>query len=533
MSLYFHQSNNLSTLKGIFILFFVLTLSNMAICQFTENEFQIVFGNQRKSIPKEGEDIIIGNDENGVYVMNVFGVNYHFYYYGDDLSVQKENSLELLFQSHKLTFEHVVQMKGKIYVIASYLNRKDNEKLLISYLLNKDLLTLSQPKLINVSSYKGFSSGQVPFYQFILSEDKNQLLCKINLPVKNMLYSKFSLVVFTNKMEVNWASSVFFSENKKEQFEMMDFQLGTNSSAYLLMKHIDNSQAYRRKDVNYEFYTWVFDSVDTSSHKEVNMAIIGQHVSEVKLALFQDGRFQVVGLFSDKYYNQKGVFKKDFDSNFQLISEFEHSFSTEFIIQYEPVKDKDKLRKQSKYGEEPSFNSIYIDNLIKNEDGSLTMLAERFQQYQTVNPDANTGATYTDHYESGSILIIKFSNQTGIEWLEQIPKEQYTINDNGFYSGYSASKISDDELIIVFNDDPKNNYYQSNERLYRWSGSRRKTDVILYQVGVEGRVKRSKLYNVADEEILFYPMGSYQFKSDEIILTGRSRRVYKYIKLVF
>ena len=51
--------------------------------------------------------------------------------------------------------------------------------------------------------------------------------------------------------------------------------------------------------------------------------------------------------------------------------------------------------------------------------------------------------------------------------------------------------------------EPKNNYFQSNGRLYRWNGSKRKTDVILYQVGLEGRVKRSKLYNVADEDEKF------------------------------
>jgi hypothetical protein len=511
----------------------LMFLSNIAWTQLPDEKFDILFGEQRRVSSKETHEMIMGSDNEGMYTLSQVGNDILLFNFGNDMQLRKQNTVRLRFQKHNLKFQYAVQLGDQIYVLTTFTSRKDKEVLLFSHKLNTDLLTLSTPKLLSVYSYDGYSSVQIPTFSFTVSEHSKTLLCKVKLPYSNSNYLRIGLLSLNQEMDVLWELPELFKDEKKLRFENIEMQVTDEGKVFLMMKIYDLSREFRQVDINYSFEIWRFDSNTVSTHKEFDVSIIGQHVSDIKFVTLDDGSLQVIGFFGSELYEQNGIFKINYDSSFNIVDEFSLEFPFEFIVQFDSKKERHRIQNNKLKKKELAFDSYVIDDIVKNMDGTLTLIGERYSKYQTVSTDANSGTTFTNHYEYGHILIIKFELEMGVEWMELIPKDQYTINDGGYYSGYSGAVLSNGNMVLVFNDEPKNNYLKSTGKLYKWNGSKRKADIIMYEIQPEGRIERFTLFNAADEDVLSRPSGAKLINNDQFIIMGSSRNNTTFIKLTF
>jgi hypothetical protein len=161
------------------------------------------------------------------------------------------------------------------------------------------------------------------------------------------------------------------------------------------------------------------------------------------------------------------------------------------------------------------------------------MVGEQYRFYQTCSTDANGNTTCTNHYVYGNIIIVKFDSDGAVEWMELLPKFQHTTNDGGYYSGYALAQMKDGSIHMIYNDNPKNNFFHNNQKYYTWSRSKSQTDIIMYTVHLDGKVERYTLFNSETEEVMSRPKVSVQIDSDEIIVLGEAKKVTKLYKLHF
>jgi len=169
----------------------------------------------------------------------------------------------------------------------------------------------------------------------------------------------------------------------------------------------------------------------------------------------------------------------------------------------------------------------------ENKDGTITMISEQYRFYQTCYTDANGNRSCTNHYIFGNIIIVKFDEDGAVEWMDLIPKYQHTINDGGYYSGYAIAQLPNGSLQLVFNDEPRNNYYDQNGKFYSWTRNKRKTDIIMYSIQQDGHRQRSTLFNATDEDVMSRPSVSVQIDENEIIILGEAKKTTKFFKLTF
>ncbi|MFT6324064.1 MAG: hypothetical protein ACJA2N_001616 [Salibacteraceae bacterium] len=116
--------------------------------------------------------------------------------------------------------------------------------------------------------------------------------------------------------------------------------------------------------------------------------------------------------------------------------------------------------------------------------------------------------------------------------MDLIPKKQ-SSTDGGYYAGYGLMQLNNGNLVIVFNDNPKNSFYDKLDKIYSWIPNRNNTDLVLYEITDEGYVNHVIIYKCADEQVLSIPAISVGMERNEMVFVGQTKKRTKLVKLVF
>lgn len=519
-------------MKKLVVLLLVMLTVNLGFSQSKPKDLIIDAGPELKTGKKEWIDKIVGKDESGIYVMAKYKDELTLTLYGHDLSVKKVNKVSLEYQKKDLVYRGLIQMGESFYLYTTYRDKKKKMTYLYSQELNKKSLTFSNPKELAHASYEGYKKRQSASYSFTVSADSNYLLFITDLPTGKGDKDRYGLMVFDQEMEELWSKKDIETPELDEDFYRYDVQMGKDGKVYLLAKIYEEGKA-EKGAINYKFEMLVY-SEDEDEEERFDVTLNDKHLSDVTFERLDNGDFNVIGFYADKGGIQDGVFNLLIDGESYSVSNEETvEFPTDFIVQHSSEKTKKKAAKKEAKGKAVALYSYDIDDLIENPDGTVTMIGEQYRFYQVCTTDANGNTTCTNHYVYGNIIIVKFNTDGEVEWMELIPKLQHTTNDGGYYSGYALTTLPTGDLRMVFNDNPKNNYYDQNGKYYEWRRKKNKTDIIMYEVNLEGRVKRYTLFNASDEEVMSRPKVSVQIDDTETIVLGESKKFTKFFKLKF
>jgi hypothetical protein len=516
----------------LFTTFLMVIVSFTIWAQNKRPNLEIVIGEEIKLKKKELIDKIIGKDEDGTYVMAKYGSEVTLFYYDNDLNQKRKNSFKLEYQKHDLWYKGIVQMKDEFVIFTTYRDKKQKMTYLYSQTLNKEALTFSKPKVLAQVSYEGYKKRQSTSYSFTISADSNYLLFISDLPARKDEKDKFGFIVYDNEMNEVWSEKKIEVEEDEQNFYRYDTQVGNDGKVYLLAKVYDTSRKYKKNEIDYSFKMMVFESDNEGEAEEFDVTLEGEHVTDITFERFDNGNIQVAGFYSIDGYGQNGVFNLLYDSDYTISNESTTEFPTDFIVQHASEKSKKKAKKKEAKGKEIEMYSYSIDELIENEDATITMIAEQYYTYTTSYTDANGNTHTTTHYVYGNIIIVKFDENGDVDWMELIPKRQNST-DGGYYSGYALMQLEDGNLVFVFNDNPKNSYYDQSGKFYTWTPNKKHTDVVLFEISIEGQLGRYILYKGADEEVISRPHVSVPIDANEMIILGQARKATKFVKLVF
>ena len=520
-------------MKNLLFVILSIFISLQVIAQNKPDNVDILAGPEIKTSKKEFIDKIIGKDVNGTYVMSKYKSLMTIFYYDNDLQLVRKNVNELVFEKHDLSYRGLVQMGEEFYLFTTYRSKKQKITYLYSQRLNKKTLAFERPTVLAKASYEGYKKRQSASYSFVVSADSNYLMFITDLPSDKDESDRFGLIVYDNEMQEVWSKKNVEVKETEYDFYRYDAQIGNDGKVYLLAKIYDTSRKYKRGEIDYAFEMLVYED-ESDAPERFDVSLEGKFMSDVTFERTDNGDIQVIGFFSDKAGVQNGVFNMLIDGEMYAVDNVETTeFPTDFIVQHTSEKQKKKAAKKEAKGKEIAFYSYDIDELVENPDGTITMIGEQYRYYQTCHTDANGNTSCTNHYIFGNIIIVKFDEDGAVEWMELIPKYQHTTNDGGYYSGYALAQLPNGSLKLIFNDEPRNNYYDQNGKLYGWHRSKRKTDIIMYDVSTEGRIARYTLFNASDEEVMSRPKVSVQIDENEIIILGEAKKTTKFFKLTF
>lgn len=494
---------------------------------------EIITGEEIKLKKKELVDQIIGKDEGGTYVMAKYGGEMTIFYYSNELTLIKKSNFKLEHNKNDLSYRGMVQMKEDIIMFTTYRDKKEKMTYLYSHKLNRSTLMFSSPKTIASASYEGYKKRESASYSFKISSDSNYLLFITDLPSGKEGLDRFGMMVYDQDMEEVWGHKSIEVDESESGFYRYASQVGNDGQVYLLAKIFDFSRKYKKGEIDYSFEMQVYN--EESQEPDVfKVGLKGRHMSDLTFERLDNGNFNIIGFFSDEGGVQNGVFNISIDGEtYEVVNESVKEFPTDFIVQHSSDKQKKKAKKKESKGKEVAFYSYDIDELIEHKDGSITMIGEQYRYYQTCYTDANGNTRCTNHYIYGNIIIVKYNPEGEVAWMELIPKYQHTTNDGGYYSGYALTKLPDGTFNLLFNDNPKNSYYEDSGKFYGWKRTSSKTDIVLYSVQEEGRIDRYVLLRGDEEEVMSRPQVSVQIDANELVVLGQNGKNTKLFKLIF
>ena len=520
-------------MKNVIVMVVLFFISWTIFGQNKPDFVDIQVGPEIKTNKKEFIDKIIGKDQDGIYVMAKYGDEMTLFYYGNDLSMKRRNSFTLEDGKRELNYRGLVQMDDEFFLFTTHTDNKEKMVYLYSQKLDKSTLTFGDLKELGSSSFEGYKKRYTPRYSFRISADSNYVMFIADLPSESDEPDRFSFRVFDKEMKEVWKRIGVEVEDKEDDFYRYDAQIGNDGKVYILAKVYDSSRKYKKGEINYTFDMLVY-SEDEKNPDRFDVTLDNKFMSDVMFSRLQDGNIQVVGFYADQAGLQNGVFNLLIDGESHSVINVEaNDFPTDFIVQHASEKEKEKASKKEDKGKEIAFYSYDIDDLMRNPDGSITMVGEQYRFYQTCHTDANGNTSCTNHYVYGNIILVKFDSDGAVEWMELIPKFQHTTNDGGYYSGYALAQLEDGSLNLIYNDNPKNNFFHNNQRYYTWSRSKSKTDIIMYTIQLDGKLNRYTLFNSETEEVMSRPKVSVQIDSDEIIVLGEAKKTTKLYKVRF
>ncbi len=518
-------------------IFYVILLIYVPVLgwgQYYEKEpINIKVGPEIRLNKKEVVDKIIGKDADGFYVMARYSEEITFFYYQNDLTLRRSASQKLQYQGKKLNYRGVIQMGGEFFVFSTYTNTKEKRTQLFGHRLNKSRLILETPIELASESYDGYRRSQSASFSFKVSSDSTKLLFITDLPSSDRNISRYGFLVLDEFLSEVWRSQTVTVNETENDFYRYDSQVGNDGSVYVLAQVVDNQGRYKRKEINYRFEMHLFKP-GAKNADVFNVSLQGHFMSDMSFEVMENKDIKVVGFYSSKRGMQDGIFNVMIDGGtHDKKSEKVQNFPIDFIVQHSSDKEKRKAKRMEEKGKEVSFFSYNIDELVEHPDGRLTMVGEQFRYYEACNTDAHGQRYCTYHYVYGNIIVVNFNTEGEVDWMELVPKYQHTTNDRGYYSSYALAQLSNGTIHLVFNDSPKNSYYEENGKLYGWKRSSSKTDIVLFSINEKGETTRQILARGDDEDVMSRPRVSVQIDENQMLILAEDRRIAKFFKLEF
>jgi len=326
------------------------------------------------------------------------------------------------------------------------------------YLLCRTLdetANLSEAKVLEVLDSRSRFRGE---FDVQLSKDRSKIAIFTNPPYDRKSAENFYVRVFNPALEELWNADVELVYQDRN-FGIMDFEV-TNEGDVFILSYFDRSPNItftNNRDLDYKLM-----KVGSGEQNEIVEFDLGlQNVRVHSLGIecdLTDGEMAISGFYGRRNsWDMDGALYLSFD---QRKGEVMHSnlnpFSTEFVAQFSKI-----LAKRGK-GIRKNF---VFRQFVERPDGGAYVVAE---DYELIVRTTNTGrgTTVTNYYYYYRDIIVLSINKDGdVDWYAHIPKNQNSMNDGGYYLGYTFL-MNDDGLHFVYND------HRSNAK--RWGKKRLK-----------------------------------------------------------
>ncbi|MEO5644284.1 MAG: hypothetical protein ABIQ40_04905 [Bacteroidia bacterium] len=533
----------LTTKKFILALVPVFIFSLLAHDAMAQTKTKKVTVQQGEEVDTKRSSIreIAGYDETGYYTVRAEKTHLFIEHLNKQMNVDKSTQIS---EGDEEYYNYSALMEGNFYLFSIETDKKALTTTLFYQKVDKKTLVAEvdpHPLIVTKMASKRDVYGH---FTHNISPDESKLLYYSKDSDKDENGdmrddSRFHLTVFDSKMAKVWTKDIKIPI-PPAQFTVQQVKVDNSGTVYIIgIEYEEKSDARVSRREGNPTYKYRIYRYSNNGTEMVSMPIElkDKFITDVQIDGAPNGDLVAAGFYSDKgTYSVKGAFYIRLDGKTQqvVVSNFK-PFESDFITEYFTEKEKKKSEKKEAKGQEQELFSFEMDELLIRTDGGATLIAEQYRTYTvcTTSTNANGGTTTTcrTYYVYNDIMVITFNADGSIAWKCKIPKRQTTQEDGGYYSSYTYAAV-DDKLYFIYNDNPKNLYLTSGEKIYNYIPSK-EAAVILAEVDANGKVTRELLLTTEKGELNIRPKMCTQTGAKEMIILAQESKTYQFSKVTF
>ncbi|MBC7383931.1 MAG: hypothetical protein H7296_13250 [Bacteroidia bacterium] len=356
----------------------------------------------------------------------------------------------------------IIFVDNTFHVFASKFNSSQAKNIIYKKTINGDLSDEGDWEEFDQTFAKNSKEGSN--FDFVKSEDESKILLYRNNPmVKGSKKESVTYKMYDKQFKLLWHKKLDFDVDDKK-YTILNYSVSNDGQVILLGRQDLTRKEKVRKMPSYKYLLYLYDG-RKGNLEEYELSLGKLYITDIAYTIDNDhNKLAIAGFYSNKGPGYlTGTFYQRLDITTKKIEvEQTKEFERDFMMDHMSERKVDKNKELANYD---------IRSLIRRDDGGITMIAEQYFVIVTSSTSSSNGrsvTTYTYHYHYNDIIVVNINNDGKIAWSLTIPKNQYSINDNGRMSSYSF-QVYEDKMYFIFYDNAdnydKNTAKRSNKRL--------------------------------------------------------------------
>lgn len=535
------NSIKMKKLLSLFVLFGACAFS---FGQSQSDKVDILWGAEIKTSRSQTLEAIVGTGKDYFYALKtkakMFGgadLTLEKFDYNANPIQSKELEVDSKYKGHQ--YAGFFYVNDNTYILTRCANSETKIKSLYMHLMNMpELETTDDSRKIADIDYEGHWKMNSGKFETEISDDGNKRLILNIMPRSRGDQQQFAINVFDSKMEPLWNKEITVPYND-ELFDI-EGQIIDNEGAVYLKCIVYNEKRRKKRhgEPNYKYLLLKYTK-DADTPDEYTINLPDKFITDVSFSLLNNNDITCSGFYSEKgTYSIKGVFYVSIDATSkQIKKQSTKEFSIDVLVANLTERQKEKVEKKIEKGKEVEMYDYDLRNLIYFEDGSAILCAEQYAvnivSSYVMGPNGTGTYVLNTYYEYDDIIAVKIKPDGDIDWVTKIPKRQYTMNDEGFFSSYFM-EIYKSKIYFLYNDHPDNLLEEINntKKFKNFNGSKNSM-AVLAVLDYNGNFTREALFKNKDTEVILRPKVCSSISNNEAIIFGQKGRTQRFAKMTF
>ena len=452
--------------------------------------------------------------------------------YSRDLKLKHSEEIVLQYDKKDVNLEDVLFLNNQLYLLTSYPNQAHEKVyLFLQKLSDRQMRPTGKARMI-VEGPLTQKNTYGKSFDLQLSEDSSKLLVYHQIPTAPREPERFALHVFDEEMELQWNREVILPY-PNEQLRMREYRVDETGKVYLMGAVYNTGQRNRRLP---SYYLVLQYQEGEQVPVEWRIDLEEKFITELTFRIARNGDLICSGFYSERdAYSAKGVcyFRLDAFTR-QVVTQTWQPFDFEFRAEELSNRGRERAFRAEVEGNDlrsAELSGYNLDKLVLRTDGGALLVAEQYFMQERFNRFRDGTVQITRVYYYNDLIVVNIRPSGEIEWSVRIPKQQVSVNDNGYFSSYVMATVRD-RLYFLYNDNDRN--FNANTRpgqIFTYNGSQ--SVIALAEVGKDGSYSVAPLSLNKDASIITRPKVSRQMGSRLLLVVGEWGRNIRLGNLIF
>ncbi len=521
---------------------FVVILSFLALLSYSQTLEVVEWGTFKEIEKNTSFQKIVGHDEDGFYAVSSEGkgeINrkqlWLEYYSNLTFTLEAKNEIILPSVGGIATeFEEMFYLKNKLILFTTATNEQTERKYLyVQYLEQNGQLKNKPKKIGEIPTGNNKEDGFI----FVLAENRSKIFISYHNSFMQYNEEPFTFKVMDTSLKIEFDEK-FILPLKDRKFSVVKTDIGESGNFYILAKavQVESRKGRGKKAKKYDNIMLVYN-MEKEEFKTYDIKMQKYIPTNVLFTLNEKEEVVICGFFSAKTQKVAGQFLGAF---YKIIDPRIEKFlpvpekKFDFI-----VFDKTFLAEnaQERNGVVPEdYNNYILKDLLMLSNGGFVLLAENYfiTEKTFLDPKAKEEILLTYH-NYNDIIAVGVNKKGKMDWAQRIPKNQNSLDDNGYYSSY-ATTIELTKLKIIFNDHKanakKDKLPEKTKQIKFMLAKSPKAIPFVVTIYTDGSFEKDMIFPGKDAKNVFVPRLFYN-TGENYFIYGQKGKTYKFGSFVF
>ncbi|PWH81383.1 hypothetical protein [Brumimicrobium oceani] len=520
----------------------ILLLFSFTLLPFSKAQnIEVHIGNETKAYKKE-RIISVHHADDGIIVLKeqlkLLGKGRQFLeIFDEDMNFVSRNELEL--PDKDLEFSLMRYLNGNIYLFMEKQDSRNRINTAYGTIITRDAKFESE--IYELVQFEYERRKRINSFDISISADSTSFLIETTPPQidKEQMASRHFLIIDQDFKEVDNITIDF-------PFKERDFGINRTHLDAKGNLHMLTSVAIEESKRNTIFRTAVETEARVftlyKGESDVQEYIINflnddaGFISQIQMKTDDLGRLQCAGFYSDTKGNStRGVFVFTIDPETKEISNVNsQEFTDEYLEQFLTDRQvRKKNRKQGRDSKNNRFERLYyykVRDIVMKKGGGFYMVAEYYLHTVTTTTNANGTVTYTNRYYYNDLMVISVLEDNSVDWYSKVAKKQYSINDDGIYSGIVTGINDDNSLNIIYNDNNETSNILVGDNIKALK--LKKSKVVLVKFEEDGTASKTPLFGDKKSKVYLVPSASPKGKQNNLVLYSKGKKKNRFTNVI-